>query len=182
MSVRDIQTPNDWNPIQKAEFKAYKSALIEIEQEYIQLQNGENIDQKQCIAHLEEIRDKRKSQAKQRLEARIENIEKQYQREQEKIEYEREEYKKLLFDRLIRSYSQSYHTICSQLKDVMGKDYAQYIATKGLNFPILQGSEMQLKSKMSQPEEAKIKLSPSEIEQDLKRINQILEESEKESN
>ena len=177
VSISEIQPPSEWDPIKKAEFEAYKSALTEIEKEYIQLQKGENSDQKQCIQHLEEIRDKRKITAKQRLDSRLENIEIQYQREQEKIEAEREGFKKLLFERLIRSYSQSYHAICSQLSDVMGEDYAQYIATKGLNFPILQGSEIQMKTKMSQPEEAKIKLSPAEIEHDMKRINQILGDS-----
>ena len=177
ISVSEIEAPQDWDPVKKAEFEAYKSALAEIEKEVIELQKGENADQKQCIEHLEQIREKRKITAQQRLDDRLENIEAQYKREQEKIETEREDYKKLLFDRLIRSYTQSYHTLCSQLKDVMGKDYAEYIAVKGLNFPILQGSEIHMKSKMSQPEEAKIKLSPAEIEHDMKRINQILEDS-----
>ena len=35
VSISEIQRPSEWDPIKKAEFEAYKSALNEIEKEYI---------------------------------------------------------------------------------------------------------------------------------------------------
>ena len=177
-SVANIEAPESFTDIQKAEFYAYRASLAEIEKEYLELKDGKNLDQQQCIEQLEEIRRKKLERAEKNFEMRKEMIEANSKKEIEKIEEEKDEYKKILFEKLVRSYNQSYLHITAQLRELLGKEYGQFIAENGIDFPSLQGAETQMKSKMSQPDEAKIRLSPAEAEHDIKYIQQVLREDE----
>lgn len=176
-SVKDIPIPEGLSPIELSEFNAYKIALCNLEEEWIQLQNGENDDQKTCISVIQEIKEKRTKQANERLNLRREIIEKQTERERERIEQEKDEYKRILFDRLIRSYHQAYQTITVQLKDLMGKEYGQFIAMNGIDWPNMP-SESAMRTRMQPPDEVKIRLSPPEVDADVRRIQQIIQETD----
>ena len=166
-SIRDIPLPPGLSEIEKAEFIAYQESMAELEDEWEALKAGENSDQKDCVALLEEIREKRKQQADERLRLRLEVIDKQVERERKRIEDEHEEAKKALFERIIKAYAQSYNAITAQLKETMSKDdYNAFISANGIDFPII-SNESQIKTRMQQPEEPKIRLSTQEAAQDL---------------
>lgn len=176
-SVAEIPIPENLSEVEKAEFSAYKMALTELEKEWMQLQEGENPDQQTCMTLINEIKEKRIAQAEERLKLRKEIIEKQAEREREKIKQEQEEYKKLLFERIVRSYYQAYNTATNQLKELMGKDYGPYIAQNGITFPNIP-SEVQMRTRMQPPEEAKIRLTPVENEHDMRLIQQIIQNAD----
>ena len=98
------------------------------------------------------------------------------EKEHEKLQQEKADYNKQLFDRILRSYYQAYTSITSQLKELMGKDYAQYIAVNAIEFPTIP-SENQMRTRMQQPEDVKIKIAPAEADNDYRRIQQILAEA-----
>ncbi|EAY07481.1 hypothetical protein TVAG_499690 [Trichomonas vaginalis G3] len=173
-SVSEIPVPDNLSDLERIEFNAYKQALVELEQEWLQLKNGENPDQKACQTYINDIKTKRIQQAQDRLNLRKEIIEKQAAKEKERILQQQEDYKKLLFERIIKSYHQSYNTVTSQLKELMDKDYGQFIAQNGITFPDIH-NEQQVRTRMSQPEEPKIRLSSAESEQDVRLIQQILQ-------
>ena len=175
-NIEDIPIPEDLDPVDQAEFQAYKNALIDLEKEWKQLKDGENPDHQTCIAIIDEIKGKRIAQADERLKLKREIIEKQTEREREKILQEKEEYNKLLFERLVRSYYQAYQSVTSQLKDLMGKEFGQYIVANGIEFPTIP-SESQMRTRMQQPEETKIRVAPGEADHDIRLIQQIIQES-----
>ncbi|EAY14906.1 hypothetical protein TVAG_380160 [Trichomonas vaginalis G3] len=173
-SVAEIEIPNDLSDVDKAEFTAFKLALVDLEKEWNQLQDGTNPDQQTCLSIINDVKEKRIAQADERYKLRTEIIEKQTEKEREKIKQEQEEYKKLLFERLVRSYYQAYQSVTAQLKDLMGKDYSQYISQNGITFPNIP-SEVQMRTRMQPNEEAKIKLTPAENEHDMRLIQQIIQ-------
>lgn len=180
-SVRDIPIPDDLDQIKRAEFIAFQESLAALETEWQQLLQGENENRKMCVEILEERTAKRKQQAEDRLKLRLDVIEKQVEKESERIEIENEEAKRILWERLVRAYAQSYNTITGQLKDLMGKDSFQaYIADKAIfanaQFPMQ--SDSQMKTRMQQPEDMKIKMTPQECERDLKLIQAMFDNQE----
>ena len=175
-SVRDIPIPDD-GPVNRDELIAFQEALGQLETEWRQLQANENPDQKMCLKILEEKRAKRRQLAEERLRLRLEVIDKQVERETERIQQEAEEAKKILWERLVRAYAQAYQHVTAQLKELMGKarkDYQAYMADKTIEFPIMQ-SDSTMKTRMQQPEEMKIKLSPQDCERDLMQIQALFE-------
>ena len=175
-SIEDIPIPDDLNEIDAAEFNAYKMALIDLEKEFKQLMEDSNPDHQTCISIINEIKDKRIAEADERLKLKLEIIDKQTEKEHEKLQQEKADYNKQLFDRILRSYYQAYTSITSQLKELMGKDYAQYIAVNAIEFPTIP-SENQMRTRMQQPEDVKIKIAPAEADNDYRRIQQILAEA-----
>ena len=174
--ISEIPLPENLTDIQTAEYKAFVEAISNLEDQWIDLETGNNPEQKLCIEQIKQIKEKRELQAKERLDLRLKIIEKQYQKECEKIENEQEEYKKLLFDRLMRAYSQSYQMITSQLKDLMGKEFNSFISTNGIEFPTF-NPEGQMKTRFQQPEEGKPRLNQSDVDQDIRTIQQIVQGS-----
>jgi hypothetical protein len=176
-SVMDIPLPEGLTDLQRIEFQAFKESLGQLESEWRQTSSGENEDVKTCFTLLDEIAEKRKSAAKQRLDLRLEVIEKQVERQRDKIRLESEEYKRMLFERLVSSYSKSYKNITGQLKDLMGKvwmDYDTWIAQNGIEFPQIP-AESQMKTRTQQPEETKLRLSAEECESDLRQLQSIFD-------
>ena len=176
IAAADIPIPEGLSEVERAEFLAYKSALIEYENEFNQLFEGKNPEHQTCLAIINEIKEKRIAQADERLKMKLEIIDKQREREKDKINQERIEYNKQLFERILRSYYQAYQSITAQLKELLGKDYPQFIAEHLIEFPTIP-SETQMRTRMEQSEEAKVKISPSEAENDYRRIQQILAEA-----
>lgn len=176
VSIDSIPIPEDISEIDKVEFNAYKMALIGMENEWNQLNADQNPDHQTCIAIINEIKDKRIAQANERLKLKLEIIDKQTEKEREKLNQEESDYKKQLFDRILRSYYQAYQSVTSQLKELMGKDYAQFMAVNAIDFPTIP-SESQMRTRLQQPEEAKIRIAPAEADNDYRRIQQILAEA-----
>ena len=175
-SIEEIPLPEDLNGVDVAEFTAYKMALIDLEIEFQQLKENTNPDQQTCISIINEIKDKRIAEADERLKLKLEIIDKQTEKEHEKLQKEKQAYNEQLFDRILRSYYQAYTSITSQLKELMGKDYAQYIAVNSIEFPTIP-SENQMRTRMQQPEDVKIRIAPAEADNDYRRIQQILTEA-----
>lgn len=176
-SVRDIPIPDDLSEIEHAEFVAFQESLAALEEEWLKIQSGENEDQQMCVQVLEKRTAKRKQEAKSRLDLRLEVIEKQVEKETDRIEQESQVAERNLWKRLYRAYAQSYSTITNQLKELMGKESFQaYIADKTIEFAgdVIQ-SDSQMKTRMQQPEEMKIRLSPQQCEADMKLIQAMFE-------
>ena len=172
-NIKDIPIPNDLSSIEKIEFQAFQSSLIDLEEEWIKLKNNENTDQLTCLNLIKEIKEKRIEQANERKLLRIEIIEKQYQKEKERIEQEKEEYKKILFDRIVKSYYQSYLNVTSQLKELLGKDYNQFISNYPIEWPQFI-NENNMKTRLQQNEDIPNRQTPADCEQDIKKIQQII--------
>ena len=167
--IEDIPIPEDLTEVQKAEFIAYKSAMIQLEEEWIQLQSDQNPDQIACNEIIQETNDLKKKKILEKLETRRDIIKKQHQKEIEKIEKEFKVAKSTLNDRLIRAYYQSDQNIIAQLKDLKGKDSTTYIAENSIDFPPIP-SDSQMKTRTNQPEELKLRLSPQDCEKDIRKI------------
>ena len=190
-SVRDIPIPDDLDDIKRAEFLAFQESIAALEDEWQQIRQGENKNKRMCIEILDERTAKRRQQAEDRLKLRLEVIEKQVEKESERIESENEEAKKILWTRLFHAYAQSENTITGQLKELMGKDSFQaYIADKATKTRMqlkdligkdsLQAyiADKSMKTRMQQPEDMKIKMTPQECERDLKMIQAMFENQE----
>lgn len=176
-SIRDIPIPDNLSTVEKAEYTAYQEAMGELEDEWEALQKGENINQKECIALLEQIKEKRRQQADERMKLRLEVIDKQVEREKERINQEHEEACKALFERIVRAYRDSYNMLVSQLKEIMPKDeYSAFISQHSIEFPTI-SNESQFKTRMPQLEEPKNRVNAQEAEQDLRFIQSKLQEA-----
>ena len=174
-SVRDIPIPDDVRGVKRDELVAFQEALGELESEWLALKRNENADQKMCMEILQEKTNQRRQMAEERLKLRLEVIERQVEKETERIQAENEEAKKILWERLVRAYAQAYQTVTAQLKELMGKvDYQAYMSDKAIEFPIMQ-ADSTMKTRMQQPDEMKIKLSPQECERDLRQIQALFE-------
>ena len=173
-SISEIPLPEGLSDVQKAEFIAFQDAMTDIENEWKQLSEGTNPDQQRCIQLVDEIKQKRYDQAQERLKIRLEVIENQVQKETRKIESDLEDYKEKLFERVMKAYQHSAQAISSQLKDQMGtKEFNQFIQSHSIEFPSFP-SEGQMRTRTQQPDEAKPKLSTSDIEKDVRRIQAIV--------
>jgi len=179
--IAEIPIPDKLNEIQRAEYIAFQDAMTDLENEWIGLENGTNPEQIACLEQIQEIKNKRYAQADERLKLRVDIIEKQFKKESERIETEQEEYKKLLFDRLMRAYSQSYQSIVSQLKELMGKEFATFNANNSIEFPSFV-AEGQMRTRLQQPEEGKPRLHQSDVEKDIKLIQSIIQKSNQDEN
>ena len=173
--IAEIPLPEGLSEVQRAEYIAFQDAMTDIENEWEQLSQGTNPDQRSCIELVNEIKEKRYAQAEERLKIRLEVIEHQVQKETEKIQSDLEEYTKNLFERLMKAYIQSYQAITGQLKEMMGqKEFNQYIQNHSISFPSVP-SEGQMRTRTQQPDEAKPKLSTSDCEKDIRHIQAIIQ-------
>ncbi|KAH0793650.1 hypothetical protein GPJ56_002371 [Histomonas meleagridis] len=169
-SVADVPMPDGLDELQQAEFAAFQEALVHMEQELNQLETNENPDQLACLQVLNEIKEERIRQADERLKFKIEVIDRHVQNEKERIEKESEEAEKLLFDRLVRAYKVAYQESVDKLKELMDPvSFNSFMSENTIEFPEIP-SDAQIKTRLQQPNENKIKLSPEEIENDLKKI------------
>jgi hypothetical protein len=174
--IASIPLSDDLSDIQKVEFRALQEAMTEIESEAIRLRKGDNVDQQSAIALLKEMREKQRSQADERQRLRVEVIAEQVERERRRIESEFEEAKSALGKRIVRAYCQADQYLTSQLKDLMGKDFSAYLQANPIDFPPMP-PDTQMKTRLQQPEEAKIRLSTPDAERDLKKIQQKFRET-----
>ena len=172
--IEDIPIPTDLKEVQKAEFIAYQKAMIQLEEEWEQLQSNVNNDQKACNAIIQDSHERKKKKIAEKLSTRKDIIQKQQQKEIDKIEKEFKVAKTTLNDRLIRAYYQSYQNIIAQLKDLKGKDFPSYNVENSIDFPPIP-PDTQMMTRTKQPEELKFRLSSQECEKDLRRIQNIFE-------
>lgn len=177
VSIADIPIPEDLSEVRKAEYRAYQAATLQLEKEWEDLHKGDNVDQQSCIELLKEIKANRTQQAEERLSKRLEVIGMQVEREKERIDKEMQESRKALFERLVRAYYQSYQNIATQLRELLGKDYTAYITSHAIEFPSMP-SDSQMKTRLQQPEEAKVRLTQAEIDRDLKKLQQMYHSGE----
>jgi hypothetical protein len=179
-SVRDIPIPDNLTELERGEYLACQEALGALEAEWRQLSAGDNVDLKACLDVLEEDKENRRQQAKERLRLRLEILEKQVEREQSRIADETEKARKVLFERIVRSYAHAYQNICTQLKELMGhagQDFNAFIAANGIEFPQMP-PDTQMKTRLQQPEEANIRLSAQDCKRDLRMIQEMFDASE----
>jgi hypothetical protein len=173
-SVRDIPLPPDLTDLQRAEFSSFQEGIAILETEWRGLSTGENPDLQTCVAHLDEITAKRKAQAEERYRLRLEVIDRQVEAETERIKQDSEQAKAILFQRLARAYSNSFHTLLGQLKD-LGGNWEAY-AERGIDLP--QVADGQARLRMQQPEEIKIRVTEEVSERDLRSVQAMFDNSE----
>jgi GTPase SAR1 family protein len=170
-AIRAVPIPDDLSDIEKAECQAFQEALSEIEADVIRLRNGQNIDQHTAHQLLEELRTQGHEQAEENFRLRLEIIEEQVRTERNRIESEFEEAQRALHQSILRTYCQIDVALNAQLKELMGKNYGAYIANNSIEFPRMP-PETQMRTRLHEPEEAKIRISQAEAEKDLRRIQQ----------
>jgi hypothetical protein len=170
-AIRAIPIPDDLSDIEKAECQAFQEALSEIEADVIRLRNRQNVDQHAAHQLLEDLRNQGYNQADERLQLRLEVIEEQLRNERSRIESEFDEAQRALHQRILRAYCQIDVTLNAQLKELMGKNYGAYIAANSIEFPRMP-QETQMRTRLHEPEEAKIRLNQVEAERDLRKIQQ----------
>lgn len=170
-NIEDIPIPEELTEVQKAEYTAYKNAMIQLEKEWELLQENQNLDQKACYAIIDDAFNRKNEKIKEKFEIRQDIINKQHRNETEKVEKEFKAAKETLYDRLILAYSQSDQNITTQLRDLKGKDYT---GENSIEFPPIQ-SDPQMMTRTKQPEELKFRLPTSDCERDIRKIQQIYE-------
>ena len=171
-SVGEIPIPEDLPKEVQAEYLAYRECLEQLENEWLQMKNDENPYQKKALKLLEESTERRKQKQEARMNLRLEVVDRQYEKETERIKNECEDAKKQLFERLVRGYYHAYRNVTSRLKELMGKDYATYIEQNEIEFPQI-SPDNQIKSRYQQPEETKAKISSAETEMELQKIDEL---------
>jgi hypothetical protein len=170
--VSDIPLPSDLTDLQRAEFTAFQEAISVLETEWRALSTSENPDLQSCLTHLEEITAKRKTRAEERYRLRVDVIDRQIGQESERIKLESQQAKAILFERLKRAFSQSFQTLIGRLKE-LGGDWESY--AKRIPENVMDG---QMKMRMQQPEEIKIRLTAEDSERDLRSVQAMFEKSE----
>jgi hypothetical protein len=171
LPIRAIALPEDLSEIEKAEYEAFQASIAEIESDINRLRHGENIDQRAAHQLLDEMRFQGRAQAEDRLRLRLQIIEDQLKAETARINSEFEEAQRALHQRVLRAYCQIDIALNAQLKELMGKNYAAYIAANSIDFPRMP-PETQMRTRLREPDEAKIRLTQAEAERDLKKIQQ----------
>jgi DTW domain-containing protein YfiP len=148
-----------------------RKKLCTVESNVLQLHNGENVDQRGAHKLLEDLPNQGKAQADERLNLRLSVIEEQVRSERQRIEREFEEAQRALHQRIFPGYCQIYATLKGQLKELMGKKYGAYLAANSIDFSRMP-PETQMKRRLHEPEEAKVRLFASEAERDLRHIQE----------
>ena len=169
-SISEVPIPEGISEFQKLQYESFRDSLCQMEQELQELENGNNKDYLEFLSVIDEIKATRQKQADERLRLKLEVIEKHTNSELERIERENDESKILLHDRMIRSYKACYDETLSKLKELMNEDeFNLFVNENRIDFPDIQ-PDLQMKTRLQQPNELKVKLSPEEIENDLKQI------------
>jgi hypothetical protein len=166
-----IPLPDGLADTEAAEYEAFQAAMGEIEGEVDLLRRGEHADQIAARRLLEGVREQGRAQADEQLRLRLEMIDEQIKTERARIESEFEEARRALHQRILRTYCQIDVALNRQLKELMGKDYAAYIAANAIDFPRMP-PETQMRTRLHEPEEAKIRLASAEVERDIRRVQQ----------
>ena len=177
--ISSIPLPDDLDDVHKVEFTVFQETMTQIESDAARLRAGDNADQLSVRALLNEIRDRRRAQADERRRLRLEVVGQEVENERERIAKEYEEAKNALYKRIVRALYQSDTNILNQLKELMGRDYAAFIAENAIQFPTMP-PDTQMQTRLQQPEEAQMRLSQAEAERDLREIREIYRRSENE--
>lgn len=174
-SVSQIPIPQGLPHEIEVEYKVCKECIIQLENEWNQIKENENEMQKDAFEILSQMEKERKENHESRMNLRIEVAERQREKELEKVKNENEEAKGFLFDRLVRGYHHAYKCITTRLKELMGKDYQSYIEQNEIEFPQIP-SDIQMKTRYQQPEEAKSRITSHETEQELQKIDDMFKD------
>ena len=174
-NVAAIPIPQGLPPEIEVEYTVCKECIVQLENEWIQIKENENEMQKSVYDILSQMEKDRKESHESRMNLRIEIADRQREKELEKIKNENEEAKKSLFERLIRGYHHAYKCITARLKELMGKDYQSYIDQNEIEFPQMP-SDIQMKTRYQQPEEAKSRITSHETEQELQKIDDMFKD------
>lgn len=177
-SVSEIPIPSDLSELQAIEFNAFRDSLSALEKEWYALEENNNPHQKECIKLLNEIRDNRKQQASERLNIRLQVIDQQVKRDTELINLDNEILTQTFYDRIMRAYYSQYQNLILQLQGLMSEeDYESFIKENGIQFPSF-SDENTMKTRLQESENLKIRISPQEIDNDLRTIQSKLEKEE----
>jgi hypothetical protein len=169
--ISAIPLPQGLSEAELAEYEAFQASVGEIEAELELLDRTEHPDQITGRRLLDDQREQGRTQADEQLRVRLELIDEQIKTESESIDSEFDEARHALQQRILRTYCQIDIALNRQLKELMGKDYAAYIAENAIDFPRMP-PETQMRARLHEPEEAKIRLTSAEAERDIRRIHQ----------
>jgi hypothetical protein len=171
-SVREITPPEGLIGAQLAEFKILQRALANLEDQWEDLQHGQNPVQQKYTEIFEDEFKSRINQAEIIADLDVQAVEAEYEKEMEKIMASREEDQKNLFKRVVRGYSVSYQKAMSHLKELMGPDFEVFQAANEVEFPQTQSVKNQ-ERKMPQPEEPRITMTHNEAVDQLRKIRHV---------
>lgn len=179
-TVREIPLPEDLSELQKIEFEAFQSSLGTLEDEWNSLEDNNNPHQKECIKILDENRENRKQEALERLNLRLAVINQQVDISTDRVDVDTQNAKQMFYDRIMRAYYASYQNLLSQLQNLMSEEeYSNYIQDNSIDFPAFPDDNT-MKTRMQESEALKIRISPQEIEHDLRKIQSRLQKEESE--
>lgn len=174
-SVADAQIPEQLTPAMKIEFNVLKSKLIELESQWFKLLDNENPDQNRYSETIDTEYQSMISQANKLAEIRVDSIKTQYNVKKAKILSDYEENKRLLFNRILRGYSQRYQEIISHLRSLMGSEYESFVAQKNeIEFPQI-STNVHTERNISQPDDLKLAMSSHEIERQIQKMLKFIE-------
>lgn len=170
VDISSIEIPDDLPEVEKSEYLIYQELMKEIEDEWLQIDNKTHPEFIKLLKTIEENKKIKTKQSEERYNARMKVIEDQSNLEIKKIEEETEDFKRNLFDRLIKAFAQSRDAILNQLKKELGpKEYSNFIQNNTINLPSIP-TENQIRTRTQNIDDIKPHLRGSEIESDLKKI------------
>lgn len=169
-SISEIPIPSSLSPLQRLEYESFRSSLSSLERELISLSSGSSPEYLELLRVVDSVRALRLREADERLRLKLEVIDQHFRSECDRISLETDRSKDLLRDRLIRSYKVCYDSALSRLSSLLSpSEYSAYISSHGIAFPPIR-DDTQMKTRVVQPDEHRVKLSPTDVERDVLRL------------
>jgi hypothetical protein len=172
-SVRSVIPPPTLSEADRAEFLVLQRSLSVLEDQWHHLHDAPTSDCVDYSAIFDREFGARLKQAEIIEQIEIEDVEKEFREESDRMAREFEENQKTLFKRFVRGYYVSYQRILDHLRELLGPDYETYQQANEIEFPDLPSVKNQ-ETKLPQPEEPKIAFSPHETDRQLREIRQTV--------
>lgn len=174
--ITSFPIPDDISEIQKREFIGYQKSIKIIEEELEQLRNGSHEEQIRCFNKLKEIAEKRREDADERYDVRINLVDQRLQNQINKINTERDEAIVKLRDKMALAFSMSYHEITSKLKEFSDSEQNEEDQSEIPQVSQKQNEhQKRTRSDSHTVGEIDISVSSEECERDLKNVLDIIE-------
>lgn len=173
-SARSVAVPSSLSESERAEFLILQRSLASLEDQWHRLHDAPSPECVDYAAIFDHEFGARIKQAELLEQMEIEDVEKQFRDESDRISREFEENQKTLFKRFVRGYYASYQNVLDHLRELLGPDYDSFQQENEIEFPDLPSVKNQ-ETKLQPPEEPKIAFSPHETDRQLREIRQIVQ-------
>jgi hypothetical protein len=168
-SVREVPIPEGLTEVQRCEYLACRDAIVQLESEWISVDDGTNPDFLASLALINEEKAQCDVRADERLRLQLEAVEVEAERERNRIAREKSNAAEHIRDRIMLCYFQRYQAICSQIRESMsetGDDFDAFIANHAIEFPPMPPDLVVPQT----PEEDPIAIPAEESERDIHGI------------